>query len=679
MAVSSDQKNLQYLKGVGERRAGLFEKLGIRDVYALCRFYPRAYKDWSRPLSLSAAPPGEICCVKAVAAAPVSERRVRKGMVLYQTVASDGSGAVLNVTIFNNKYAAAKLKAGETYLFYGKITGNLLRKEMVSPEIEPAGCTAIHPVYHATDGLSSRVIESVMPEALRAAVLDDPIPQAIRNRYALLDLPTALWQIHFPKNHEMLREARQRLIFEELFLLQVGMKQLKMRSRGQTPVCIRNDFSGVFEKLLPFALTGAQQRAIAQCVADLSADRPMNRLVQGDVGSGKTAVAASVAMTVIKNGFQAAMMAPTEILAEQHYRSLSALLKGSGISIGLLTGSASKREKDAVKAALAAGDIQLLVGTHALLQDNVKFERLGLVITDEQHRFGVAQRAALAAKGNNPHLLVMSATPIPRTLALMVYGDLDVSVIDELPPGRKPIATYAVGTALRQRVYNYVKKHLDAGRQGYMVCPIIEENDSDLTPAVEYAKHLSENEFAGYRLELLHGRMKPVEKEAVMRRFSAGDTQILVSTTVIEVGVDVPNAVIMVIEDADRFGLSQLHQLRGRIGRGKHSSTCILISDAQGEEAKRRLKIMCDTNDGFKIAEEDLKLRGPGDFFGSRQHGLPALKIADMVSDMKTLETAGSEAEQLLLSDPDLAASTHETLRRQVDRMFTDMEELSFN
>lgn len=396
----------------------------------------------------------------------------------------------------------------------------------------------------------------------------------------------------------------------------------------------------------------------------------MNRLIQGDVGSGKTAVAASVAMTVAGNGMQAAMMAPTEILAEQHYRSLSALLKGSGISVGLLTGSSTKKEKDAVKSALAAGDINLIVGTHALLQDDVVFRSLGLVITDEQHRFGVAQRGLLASKGDNPHLMVMSATPIPRTLALIVYGDLDISVIDELPPGRQPVETYAVKTALRERAYNYVKKHLDEGRQGYIVCPVIEEGDSGLVPVTEYSEKLKSGAFRNYSVELLHGRMKPSEKDEVMRRFASGQTQLLVSTTVIEVGVDVPNAVIMVIENADRFGLSQLHQLRGRIGRGVHKSTCILISDADGDEAVRRLKIMQETSDGFKIADEDLKLRGPGDFFGSRQHGLPDLKIADMANDMETLRTAGAEAARLLESDPELTLPSHQTLKAAVDALF---------
>lgn len=682
MHMASDSRNLQYLKGVGEKRAQLFERLGVASVDALCRLYPRQYKDWSRPVTVAAAAVGEVCCVKATVAAPVREHRVRRGMVLYKTLAADGSGVPLYITVFNNKYAAARLTEGKTLLFYGKVDGNLLRREMVSPEIENETCAAIHPVYPATEGLSSKTIERIMPSALRALDGEDPLPREMRNRLGLLDLNEALWSIHFPKNHKTLEAARRRLIFEELFLLQTGLKQLKSRDRGTTSARIHTDRSAEFAALLPFTLTGAQQRVIAECVADMRADRPMNRLVQGDVGSGKTAVAASLAMTAAANGLQTALMAPTEILAEQHYRSLSTLLKGSGLRIALLTGSAAKKEKERIKALLAAGEFDLIVGTHALLTADVQFSALGLVVTDEQHRFGVAQRAALAVKGDNPHLLVMSATPIPRTLALIIYGDLDISVIDELPPGRQPIETYAVPTALRERAYTYVRRHLDEGRQGYVVCPLIEENEEGapgLTSAAAYVKTLADGPFAGYRLGLLHGRMKPAEKDAVMRSFAAGEIQLLVSTTVIEVGVDVPNAVIMVIENAERFGLSQLHQLRGRIGRGKYKSTCILISDARGEEAVRRLKIMKETGDGFKIADADLKLRGPGDFFGRRQHGLPELRLADLATDMEGLRAAGREAETLLAADPDLSQPQHAALRRAVEEMFSSSDGQALN
>ncbi len=672
MAATS---SIRYIKGIGEQRAKQFYKLGIATVEDLVRFYPRTYEDWSHPLSVPEAPLGQPCCIKARLRADFSEHRVRKGMVLYKGMAEDAKGGILQITLFNNKYLAQKLKAGETYLFYGRALGNLLRKEMASPEIQPASCAKIRPIYRQTEGLSSRIIESAVGQALpQMKGIQDPLPPSVRTAYGLPDLETALWQIHFPADRESMEAARRRLVFEELFLLQVGLSQLKARSRGETACILREDTTAAFAAGLPFTLTGAQRRVIAECAADLQSGRPMNRLVQGDVGSGKTAVAAALCHMAARNGWQAAMMAPTEILAEQHYKSLSGLLKGTGVTVGLLTGSASKGEKERVRAALAAGDIQLLVGTHALLQENVVFRRLGLVVTDEQHRFGVAQRAALAAKGDNPHLLVMSATPIPRTLALIIYGDLDVSVIDELPPGRQPIETYAVGTRLRQRAYNYIKKHLDEGRQGYIVCPLVEEGETDLAPARQYAEKLQAGPFRGYRVGLLHGRMKPAEKEEAMRRFSAGDIQLLVSTTVVEVGVDVPNAVIMVIENAERFGLSQLHQLRGRIGRGQYKSTCILISDAQNKEALRRLQVMCSTSDGFKIADEDLKLRGPGDFFGSRQHGLPDLKIADMLEDMEVLRQTGQAVKPLLAADPYLEKEENLPLRKAVEKLFSGAE-----
>ncbi|MCL2885123.1 MAG: ATP-dependent DNA helicase RecG, partial [Oscillospiraceae bacterium] len=462
-----------------------------------------------------------------------------------------------------------------------------------------------------------------------------------------------------------LAKARRRLAFEELFLLQIGLLRLKEGTKQQAGEPILLDIKDEYVKLLPFTLTRAQQRALDEGLSDMRGAHPMNRLLQGDVGSGKTAVAAGLLYTAVRGGRQAAFMAPTEILAMQHAESL----KWLPVRAGLLLGSTPPAAKKRLREALAAGEIDLVIGTHALLSEGVEYKDLGLVVTDEQHRFGVRQRAALADKGDNPHRLVMSATPIPRSLALIVYGDLDISVLDELPPGRTPVETYAVGSDKRQRAYNYIKKHLDGGRQGFLVCPLIEDTGGgELLSAQALFKDLQQGAFKGYRLGLLHGRMKAADKDAVMAAFAAGEVQLLISTTVIEVGIDVPNAVIMVIENADRFGLAQLHQLRGRVGRGAAASTCILISDAQGEEAKQRLRILCTTNDGFRIAEEDLRLRGPGDFFGNRQHGLPLLKIADLVSDMPLLRDAQQAARKLL--DADFELNGFPALRGEMEKMF---------
>ncbi len=673
---------IQFLKGVGERRASQFARLGITDIGALLRHYPRQYEDWSNTVTIAAAPLGEPCCIKATALTAPQEHRVRKGLSLFKFTVSDGI-SILHITLFNNKYAAAKIKVGGEYLFFGTVTAGGRRMEMASPLIEPAqGGARIRPIYPQTEGLTSRMIESAMANALLALdrELDqDPLPPTIRQEHTLCTRRYALENIHFPTGQEALAVARRRLVFEELLLLQLGLLRLKGRTRSRTGAVLTGDFTEEYVKLLPFTLTGAQTRAIADCVRDMQGECPMSRLVQGDVGSGKTAVAAGVAYTAVRNGFQAAMMAPTEILAEQHAKSLSKLLEPGEIRVGLLTGSMSVAKKRELLAFVATGQIDFLIGTHALLSEGVEFRRLGLVITDEQHRFGVGQRAALAAKGVNPHLLVMSATPIPRTLALILYGDLDVSILDELPPGRRPIETYAVGSVKRERAYGYVRKHLDQGRQGYIVCPLVEEGETDLISATEYVGKLAAGPFKNYTLGLLHGKMKPMEKERVMADFAGNRIQLLVSTTVVEVGVDVPNAVIMVIENAERFGLAQLHQLRGRVGRGQYQSTCILISDAQNEEAVRRLRVMCQTNDGFKIADEDLKLRGPGDFFGSRQHGLPNLKIADLMGDMPLFREAQEAAQALIAADPALEQPENSLLQKEVQRLFNQVGESGLN
>ena len=670
------------LRGVGPKRAQLFAKLGAPSVGALLRLYPRAYEDWSVVTPLAQTVLGETACVRATVLRPVKEHFVRKGMVLYKTQAADGMTR-LDLTFFNNRFVANALQAGKEYLFYGKVEGNLVGRSMTSPAFASGDAPAgLRPIYRQTEGLPSRVVAAAIRQALDAcasALQHDPLPAALLHQYSLCPLSEAIGQIHFPADHAALAAARRRLVFEELLTLQLGLLRLKGREKEGCAPQMKEDYTQEFFRLLPFRPTGAQERAASQCAADMKRAVPMSRLLQGDVGSGKTAVAAAVLYTAVKNGWQCALMAPTEILAEQHERSLSSFFEGTGLRIALLTGSVKPSRRREILQGLEQGDIDLAVGTHALLGEGVVFRRLGLVITDEQHRFGVAQRAALAKKGHAPHLLVMSATPIPRTLALMIYGDLDLSVLDELPPGRQNIATYAVGTALRPRIYRFLQKHLDQGLQAYIVCPLVEEGDSPMASAEEYARRLSEREFAGYRVGLLHGRMKGSEKEAVMRDFQQNRIQLLISTTVVEVGVDVPNAVVMVIENAERFGLSQLHQLRGRVGRGKHASTCILVSDAQNEEALRRLRVMCETCDGFRIADEDLKLRGPGDFFGARQHGLPELRIADMLTDTAVLRETNLAARELLERDPKLEAPEHRGLSELVEELFSTIGQEGLN
>lgn len=664
--------NIQYLKGVGEKRAKILNKLGIFTVGDLLRFYPRDYMDWSKISSIAAAPFDTNCCVRAIVNHKPSGAKIRKGMTIYKTVATDGE-SLMNITIFNNKYAAESLEAGKEYLFYGKVGGNFYRREMSSPLIAPVETgIRIHPIYHQSAGINSKAIEKLVRQAYsqKNDYFIDCIPQSLRDKLCLMEINKAIYELHFPTNEDTVSEARRRLIFEELFIFQLGLMKLKGNRKESTPVRISEDFTDEFVKSLPFTLTGAQKRAVGDSISQMTSNFTMNRLLQGDVGSGKTAVAAALIYTVAKNGYQSAFMAPTEILAQQHYKTCLKFFENTDINVALLTGSVTAAKKREIKAQIKSGEVTLIVGTHALIQDDVEFNKLGLVITDEQHRFGVKHRGALSNKGNRPHTLVMSATPIPRTLALMLYGDLDVSILDELPPGRQPIETYAIDTAKRHRAFNYVKKHLDEGRQGYIVCPLVEEGESDLAAAQEYSENISKGFFSDYTVGLLHGKMKPKDKEDVMARFVSGEIKLLVSTTVIEVGVDVPNSVIMVIENAERFGLSQLHQLRGRIGRGQHKSTCILITDAQNEATQRRMKVMTSTTDGFKIADEDLKMRGPGDFFGSRQHGLPEMKIA-MLTDTAILNEANHFARELIIDDPNFEKEENSNLRQAIADLFS--------
>lgn len=663
--------DIRFLKGVGEKRAELLRKKGIDTVGALLRFYPRAYLDWQNITPISECHEGENVCVRAEITSPVKTANIRRGMTLYKFSAADDSG-VIEVTLFNRKYLAENLREGRSYLFYGKLGYGITLRQMSSPEIMPAEYMGIEPVYAATEGLSSKTIEKIMKNALvYTDSMQDAIPDGIRQKNGLCDFKTALKSIHFPLERQALESAKRRLVFEELFVLQTGLLFLKRRRRALAGCTVKKNLLEEFKMTLSFKLTGAQERVINECLSDMMSPRPMNRLIQGDVGSGKTAVAAALMYISAGNGFQSALMAPTELLAEQHFKTLCKITENSGIKCALLTGSLTKKQKDEVKAGLKSGEIKVAVGTHALLTDDVEFESLGLVVTDEQHRFGVGQRGRLSSKGNNPHTLVMSATPIPRTLGLIIYGDLDISIIDEYPAGRQKIATYCVDSSYNARVYNYIKKFIAEGRQAYIVCPLVDENEAlGIKSASEYYEELSENQFKDYTLGLLHGKMKPKDKESVMRRFAAGEIQLLISTTVIEVGIDVPNAALMVIENAERFGLSQLHQLRGRIGRGEYSSACILISDVKSGDTKRRLDVIKNNTDGFKIADEDLKLRGPGDFLGSRQHGLPDMKIADIFADRETLHSAGKEAEELLRHDPMLHDAENAGLRSEITELF---------
>lgn len=667
--MSFDEYDIQYIKGVGEKRARFFNKLGIYTVDDLIHYYPRKYQDWSKTVAVSDAPTDEPAFIRATMITPVKESMIRKGMTLYKCNFSDGSN-VIHVTLFNNKYLAKSLRTFDEYVLYGKVERSFTSASMSAPIIEPvATAVGIHPIYSATPNLNSRAISKVMAAALdKIDEFDETLDESIMKKYGLCSLDFAIRQIHFPDCEENIQTARKRLIFEELLTLQLGLMLLKTKKSTKNNIPISRDCTAEFYNLLPFEPTGAQKRAVDDCIKDMQSEKAMNRLIQGDVGSGKTAVAAAVMYTVAKNGYQSAMMAPTEILAHQHHESLSKLFESTGLTVELLTGSTKAKDKKEIKRRLIDGEIDIIVGTHALIQNDVEFKSLGLVVTDEQHRFGVEQRTNLAMKGDDPHLLVMSATPIPRTLALIIYGDLSISILDELPPGRQQIRTDVVNSGYHQRIYKFIKKAIADGHQAYIVCSLVEESESELIPATEYAEGLKNNVFSDYRLGLLHGKMKPKDKDKIMDEFARGEVDILVSTTVVEVGVDVPNATIMVIENADRFGLSQLHQLRGRVGRGSDQSYCILVSDTKSDAAKERLKLMKSTSDGFKIADYDLKTRGPGDFFGKRQHGLPNLVIADMLEDMDTLNKCRECAEEMLRYDSKL--DHYPLLAKQISNMF---------
>ncbi len=644
MAMLSDPVTI--LKGIGPAKAKQFAALNILTLRDLICHFPRGYEDRTKLVPIEKLEPDVPACFRAMVMNTPRTSHIRKGLDLTRLQVADHSGR-LNVTFFNNKFAAEQLEYGKEYIFYGAVSGDFIGYSMTNPvfealESKPVTTRRILPIYPLTAGLSNAAMLKTVRQAL--AVCDVPpeiLPEEVRHKYGILPADQAYSAIHEPASLTEAEMAKKRLIFEEFFVFSAGLALMRTARAGKTAQPYSNTEMAAFYEALPFRLTGAQYSAIAEILKDFQKGTPMNRLIQGDVGSGKTMVAAAAAYCAIQNGYQAALMAPTEILAEQHCQSLGRLLSPLGIRTELLTGSMTVKEKRLVRERLAAGEVHLAVGTHALLSDATQFSNLGVVITDEQHRFGVAQRAKLSAKGSDPHLLVMSATPIPRTLALLMYGDLDVSILDERPPGREDVDTFLVGESYRSRINAFIRKQVAEGHQCFIVCPAVEENeDLGIKAAAVWAETLQKTVFPDLRVTLLHGQMKGAEKEAAMASFARGEADVMVATTVIEVGVDVPNATLMVIEDADRFGLSQLHQLRGRVGRGKAKSYCILTSHNKNQETLQRLKALCKTTDGFKIAEEDLKLRGPGDFFGSRQSGLPAFRVADLSLNLATLKEA---------------------------------------
>ncbi len=668
--------DISLLSGVGAKRKELLAKMGICTIYDLLTFFPRAYEDYSRIYTIKDAPLNTNVCVRAYVGSVAREHYIRKGMTTYKFDVTDGE-SVMDITFFNNKYAAQSLKLDTEYIFFGKVTvfGRGYRS-MTSPRFTPAGeqTERFRPVYPQTAGLNSAAIGKLIKNAFDlCSPVEDCLPRGLREKYCLIGRDEALRNIHFPKSEDLLSEAKRRYAFEELLKLQLGLSRLKIKARQSSPAKIERDFTREFISSLPFKLTGAQLRAINDCKADMASGVTMNRLLQGDVGSGKTAVAAAVIYNCVKNGFQAALMAPTEVLAQQHYTTFRRFFDDFRITTALLTGSTTAKEKQAIKNSLKSGEISLVIGTHALIQKDVEFANLGLAITDEQHRFGVNQRAMLNAKGKSPHVLVMSATPIPRTLSFIIYGELDLSILDEMPSGRQKVDTFLIDDDKRERAYGYVKKHLAQGRQAYIICPLVDNDDdpdADVKASKQLYKELSDGFFKGFKPALLYGKMKPQDKKTVMEDFARGNTDVLISTTVIEVGVDVPNAVIIVVENAEMFGLSQLHQLRGRVGRGQYKSTCILISNKKDAESAERLRILTSTSDGFKIADEDLRLRGPGDIFGSRQHGLPNMKIAGMISDGEIVRETHTAAENLLKENPSLEGEEYDRLKRSVNMLF---------
>ena len=678
MAKLSDP--ITILKGIGPTKAKQFAQLNIFTLRDLICHFPRGYEDRTKLITIDKLEPDVPACFKAMVMNTPRTAHVRKGLDLTRVQVADHT-ARLTLTFFNSKYAAEQLQYGREYIFYGAVSGAFVGYNMTNPvfealESQPVTTRRVLPIYPLTAGLSNAAVLKAVRQAL--SICDVPaeiLPESVRREYGILDASRAYYAIHEPQSMAEAEMAKKRLIFEEFFVFSAGLSLLRASRAEKKVAPYENRNLQPFYAMLPFRLTGAQSSAIEEILQDLGSGAPMNRLVQGDVGSGKTMVAAAAAYCTVQNHRQAAMMAPTEILAEQHYHSFRKLFSPLGIETALLTGSMTVKQKREIREAIADGRVQMVVGTHALLSDATVFSDLGLVITDEQHRFGVAQRSRLSAKGTDPHLLVMSATPIPRTLALLMYGDLEVSIINELPPGREPVDSFLVNESYRPRINAFIRKQVAEGHQCFVVCPAVEENEElGMKAATAWAQTLQQTVFPDLRIALIHGQMRGAEKEAAMASFAKGDADVLVATTVIEVGVDVPNATLMVIEDADRFGLSQLHQLRGRVGRGGSKSYCILTSQNRNPDTLARLKALCKTTDGFKIAEEDLKMRGPGDFFGSRQSGLPAFRVANLSMDLQTLKDAQAASAQWIDREGTENSPEGIALRERIGDLFARAE-----
>lgn len=672
--------NLQYLKGVGPARAETLNKLGLFTIEDIIEYFPRTYEDRGVYKKISELLDGETATFRAVISSSLNENRVRRNMTIIKAIAKDETGTVI-LTWFNQPYIKKQLKLGEEYTFYGKIKNTLGRIEVQSPVFEDINkmknIGRIIPIYPLTNGITQNVFRGIVENAMNATQgqYQEVLPKWVRKENGLVDVDYAIKNIHFPEKLQDFERARYRIAFEELLIMQLGLLRFKEKGNENLSGINFDKDDGIDELLnsLPYKLTNAQMRVWKEIDSDMKSSKSMNRLVQGDVGSGKTVVATLAMFKAVKNGYQAALMAPTSILARQHYEGISRMLEPFGVIVELLTGDITKKNKNIILEKLRNGEIDILIGTHALIEENVEFKNIGLVITDEQHRFGVRQRKILSSKGQSVDTLVMTATPIPRTLAIILYGDLDISVIDELPPGRQKIDTFAVKRNMEERVNNFIKKEIDAGRQAYIVCPLVEESEEmngvkSVTEQLEYYKKI----FSNYNVEMLHGKMRPKEKDEIMMRFKNGEINILISTTVIEVGVDVPNSTLMIIENAERFGLAQLHQLRGRVGRGKFKSYCILKYDSKSDIVQKRMDIMQKTNDGFVISEKDLELRGPGDFFGTKQHGIPEFKVANLFVDVPILKKAQQVANTILEQDSEMKLNENNALKQKINKLFSE-------